>query len=578
MTPANSNDYDVRNRKLEDSHDAPAYAEDQNLYPIDSSIARGPRWLRSVRDRFQWGIGWECFIAFLLVTALEIFVGFDIWYFHPTDMTPYPSDAFSRTANAYFVLYYEPHRLASIGAVWNPLPSLLQLPILLFARFWQPLASYGLSGVILSSVFAGGTAALLVHAFRSYAKLGRVPSILLVAAYSFNPYIFYYGYNGMSESLSFFFVILTIYLIMWWMKTGKPFYISASGWAMFFLFLTRYEAIPFSVGVWLVVFAYIWRSKRESIYVLGNRWEKLHYVEATSFILVMPLLFGIAAWILYNAVIMGDPFYFLNSAYSNSTQVQFVQQTATFAETVFDLFRKTAPFIVVYIFILLLRLFSGRIFTVGTLCISLLVVCIWGFHAFLLLRGGTYGWMRFFSYPLPISTIWLAYEIYVARRTVRKAAVWGGFAALLITCAVAQALHLTMEDSDDWQSVEDYQEIAFYLKENINPDKVLMDSFATSGILLQIQDFEGIIITCDPDFDSYLEDPIRMEVGYVLIPQASGVVSLDAVVSAYPQLNGDESVEGFDLVKEFDGITTYYLYKIDYDSGVNAKWRSETTD
>ena len=40
------------------------------------------------------------------------------------------SDALSRTANAYYVLYSRDPHLAAIGFIWPPLPSILQLPLL----------------------------------------------------------------------------------------------------------------------------------------------------------------------------------------------------------------------------------------------------------------------------------------------------------------------------------------------------------------------------------------------------------------------------------------------------------------
>ena len=83
-------------------------------------------------------------------------------------------DALSRVANAYYVLYIEPPHLASIGFVWNPLPSFLELPFMFLYRFYKPIASSALAGVIITAAFTAGTAVLIYrncHHFKI--SLGR---------------------------------------------------------------------------------------------------------------------------------------------------------------------------------------------------------------------------------------------------------------------------------------------------------------------------------------------------------------------------------------------------------------------
>lgn len=508
----------------------------------------------------------EYLLVFLCVVAIEIAVGFNSWYFNPTDITPYPSDAFSRVANAFYVLYCDPPSLANIGAVWNPLPSLLEIPVVWFSRFWQPLASYALAGVIVCSLFAGGTAALLLHAFKKFAGLSSPWAYLFTALYVFNPFIFYYGYNGMSETFSYFFVVLTIYMLMWWMRTGAPSFVSLMGFSLMGLFLVRYEAIPFAIGIWLAMMVFIWRSERESKYVLGGRWEKLHYCEATSVILVLPLVFIIIVWILYNAVIMGDPLYFLHSAYSNSAQAQYAAQYASFGELVSDIAPKIVPFMIVYAFILFLRACTRRFFRIETLIVTLLVGSLLAFHILLLLSGGSYGWLRFYSYALPISVVWLGYELYLVGSRTKLWRV-GGVIALAVSLLLCNNA-LYKYDYNDLNSIDQLKEIASYIKEDIEPETLLTDSFTTWGILLQMKDLDSIVTSCSPTFDESVEDPARMGIKYVLVPSDKGVNASDALLTKWPDLGKGKEVEGFTLVKEFpvtySGVDSFYLYKVDY--------------
>ena len=55
-------------------------------------------------------------------------------------------DAMSRVANAYYVLFSRDPHLAAIGFVWNPLPSLATLPLLVFSPWFPALASLGAAG------------------------------------------------------------------------------------------------------------------------------------------------------------------------------------------------------------------------------------------------------------------------------------------------------------------------------------------------------------------------------------------------------------------------------------------------
>lgn len=134
-------------------------------------------------------------LIFFIVLIAEVIAAYFTIYKNGQVM----GDAVSRTANAYFVLFLEPAKLASIGFVWNPLPSLVQLLIVPFSVFWKPLATVGFAGAIATAFFAAANAALLFRYFRQ-AGLSVTTAILLVSLYVCNPFVFYYGFNGMSET------------------------------------------------------------------------------------------------------------------------------------------------------------------------------------------------------------------------------------------------------------------------------------------------------------------------------------------------------------------------------------------
>ena len=73
----------------------------------------------------------------------------------------FEADATSRVANAGYVLMSRDPHLSAIGFVWNPLPSLVEIPVLLFARWWPELRTHGLAGVVQSALFMAGSALMV---------------------------------------------------------------------------------------------------------------------------------------------------------------------------------------------------------------------------------------------------------------------------------------------------------------------------------------------------------------------------------------------------------------------------------
>src|SRR5919204_6676355 len=61
-------------------------------------------------------------------------------------------DAWSRVGNAYYVLFSRDPHLAAIGFVWSPLPSLLELPLVVLHGVSPALVSEGFAGSILSAL------------------------------------------------------------------------------------------------------------------------------------------------------------------------------------------------------------------------------------------------------------------------------------------------------------------------------------------------------------------------------------------------------------------------------------------
>ena len=65
-------------------------------------------------------------------------------------------DAAARVAQAWYVIASRDPHLAAIGFVWNPLPSLLEIPLVALRGLWPALTQYMFAGTIVSAVFMAG--------------------------------------------------------------------------------------------------------------------------------------------------------------------------------------------------------------------------------------------------------------------------------------------------------------------------------------------------------------------------------------------------------------------------------------
>ena len=129
-------------------------------------------------------------------------------------------DAFYRSTSALFVLHSADPKLADIGFVWMPLPTLLNLPWAALYPLWPGVVSSGAASALSSAVCGGASAVILLAAARRLrlpAWLGWAFALLV----SFNPMIFLYAGTGMGEGVGAPFLIGAVcFLTLFW-HTGR---------------------------------------------------------------------------------------------------------------------------------------------------------------------------------------------------------------------------------------------------------------------------------------------------------------------------------------------------------------------
>ncbi|MDY8022699.1 glycosyltransferase family 39 protein [Paenibacillus polymyxa] len=531
---------------------------------------------------------WMAIGLFVFILALELSAGiyfsYVLGYMH--------TDALSRVANAFYVLYSRDPHLGAIGFIWNPLPSLLEMVILLLYPIFPALATYGLAAVILSATFSALTAMLLYRAgVRTGLSSGM--SILLALLYALNPFILLFGANGLSDSLYIYFIMMTVIEFALWLKDRMTASLIVSGLALAMAFWTRYEAVPLGVAMaGGVVLAILFLHRNMGRRELGLR-EKLYKVEATWLLLLLPVVFSGLLWIFFNYLIMGNAFYFLNSEYSNTAQSAELLNDDKFVEIFSNplvalkfIASKTLWYSVPLFAILFIRLLSGRLFRWGTLIILLLFLSVPGLQFLLMMKQSSYGWFRYFMYVFPITVAWLPYELSQLQGRWRRAAFGLVSVSLLLTAGLlSYALtrpdiapdensFLTRTGNVNYVRQESDRKIAVWLDEHLPKSTIMTDSASAYTMIVYSQYPKRFLITSDYSFNKALTYPQDNHVDYILVPKIMSGMPLSKINMVYPNLY-EKGAPWVQLEREFNG--EWRLYKVLPKSLTKASPSTEAT-
>lgn len=196
---------------------------------------------------------------------------------------------------------------AQLGGIWLPMPHILMIPFVYFDFLWRTgLAGSIVSGFafVVSSIFLFKLTQLLTH--------NKYVAFLSSLVFIFNPNILYLQSTPMTElPLVAFFILSSYFFIKYIRNEDDTLSLLLTAFFGFCAVLTRYD------GWFLVIFEaltilLLYFHKRES-------WKKIE----GKFILFSTLaFFGVLIWMMWDLLILGDPFYFTNSQFSARTQQQ----------------------------------------------------------------------------------------------------------------------------------------------------------------------------------------------------------------------------------------------------------------
>jgi len=485
-------------------------------------------------------------LMFLVFGAFYFFVGYKV----TIDDHVVVFDALNRLSNAYLVWWNDPPKLAAIGFLFPPLTTFVFLPLTVV----KPVATSLVALPLCTAIFA---AAGIVWLDRTLARcemplMFRLP---LIIVFGINPMWVFYAGNGMSEAVYLAMLAFCLYGFISWYETTEPRFLIAAGFGFALLVVTRYAFIVWALLVALLIGVALVRRR-------ASRVE----VEGSVIAFCAPVVYALALWILFNALIVGEPFGWL----SDQTSTQAVNATGIDVSGAlgFDEVSRRLLELNVAVFPLafavvpaLVIAFLGQRNDMALWLASFIVlgIVIMGVHALISQNEGLLTLRD--SMPMALTSLvgaaWV-YRSYAGFRLV----VWGVTLVLLIVNlftawqgmkdypfqSLEQAFTRAIATGDSQEGtssrggfnvgIDPEAQMAQYIKDHIHTkNSILTDNAQTFGVILlngQPQVFFDRIDKGDAKWNSVLNDPYG-KVRYLLA--AYNPRSGDLITRHYPGLN-----------------------------------------
>lgn len=185
--------------------------------------------------------------------------------------------------------------LAQMGGVWPPMMQVLLLPTIWVDKFLYS----GLSGTIVSVICATLGVYFLAKLTRSITNK-FIPTVLATSVLALNPSYIYMATTPMSEVPFISFCIMSVYFLHQWLETKNVINIPLAAIGVILASLTRYE------GFFLPIFGIF-----ALVMVSALRKTDLKKIKGVAILYATPAFAGIIAWLLYNFIIFGNMFHFI---------------------------------------------------------------------------------------------------------------------------------------------------------------------------------------------------------------------------------------------------------------------------
>ncbi|MFE0748278.1 ArnT family glycosyltransferase [Gordonia sp. NPDC058843] len=495
-------------------------------------------------------------------------------------------DASSRVGNAGFTIWSRDPHLGAIGFVWNPLPSLIEIPLVELSSHWPlnqwpELRRVGFAGAVMSAVFMAGAGWQVRRIALDYGA-GRVLRWIAIAAFALNPMIILYAGMGMSEAPFLFFLLWACRRILLWVNRSRVLDLVIAGVALGLAYLTRYEALPAAAGVAVGVFVVSTRRHRPEEPSGPAAWRAgAPFGVHDATIVAMPTAFAFVVWAGLGWLLDGNAFSQFSSQYGNSAQVEAAGIVSAedvgagpLAEVIVANLLGMQPLL--FAVLPVVAWIAVRLRRVDAAVPAVVFGSVLLFQMSAVILGSTFGWFRFYlaSTPLIVVAVLVACGPGSLRtrrslssdRSLRRSCVERTTLTTLMALVLATSLPVTASSmlnpalgkeeyglrSAFWPDRHPPSEFWFYWfgevsgnvaawldSQNLPEGSVLVDTFGVSRVWLESERPEQFVVRSDFDFFAKLNAPAEQGVQYILTQRPTGLGSLDAINVRYPTLWAD---------------------------------------
>jgi len=508
----------------------------------------------------------------LWVCAFVFYAGIGMWltlHFNLVD-----GDGPSRVADGGYVLFSRNPHLGAIGFIWNPLPSMAEIPFLLFKGLWPALQAKGQAGTLQSSLFMA-SAVWQIYRLTLDRKIPNPWRWVLIAGFALSPMIVLYGGNALSEAALVFCTTWAARRLMLWMEDRNSVHLAMAGIALGVGYLARYEAL--FAGVFAIALVVATSAYREGILRRERRRAAVATAMHDGVLIGFPLTLTFLGWAVAGWLLTGQAFQQFTSQYGNSSQLKGshvvvasgVGQIVTSLEDSMRAIVSIEPLLPTVLVVVAAITIKRR--SAALLAPLAVFGGVLAFEIAAQAKGLTFGWFRFYITTIPLCVCALA--IFWPRsigpaeqaqprrwRGLSRHTLWGlaALAVLLPSFPVtwsamlnpaignqfdqtglryiftsASAKRYTYPQFDEYRS--DRALAAWLDAQRLPRASVLLDTFQGWEIWLSSKRPQQFVITSDYDFLSALDDPARYGIRYILDSNPA-VESVDAVNRRYPRL------------------------------------------
>ncbi len=210
--------------------------------------------------------------------------------------------------------------LAQLGGIWLPIPHILMMPFVYSDFLWRT----GLAGSVVNGI-CFVISAVYIYKIGEFMTRNKWVGFVAGLVFVTNPNILYLQATPMSElTLIVFFVLSTYYFIRFIEDQDDLSALIAAAIFAFCAALSRYDGwflVCAQAGIIVLLYNPWKRIPRSWKELVGGfrkeAWERL---EGRLLLFGSIAFFGIALWLLWGWLILGDPLYFANSVFSAKSQ------------------------------------------------------------------------------------------------------------------------------------------------------------------------------------------------------------------------------------------------------------------